>query len=172
MALAEIVLVLPSGGRFKVERASLMDFVYGGSIPTPLLSTIASLGTRSLDDPAEMRKYLDAMNAIVLHVVLDPTVVQPQQQDGKTVYVDRHGREHARLGPGMLPIDRIRDIDKMAVWRFAMADAGLGRESERLLNNFLEQYTGGNGAAPVVQGVRGATAQLLPESPPAVEGGV
>lgn len=122
--LAEVV-ELPSGGRARLKRVSVLAMIRNGTVPNPLLRVaIRVSGAPVPDDPddpeqegGEPRGKVTAqdtlrfMGHLIAHAFVEPRV---------TLDVDEHGQP-VRL-PGCLHLDDLSDEDQRFVLTFAMGN--------------------------------------------------
>ena len=84
-------LELPSGAVVKLRRPSVQSLIRDGHIPADVAASLQPSGdptTSQQLNPAQMKKYLELLDLIVLNTVVEPKLVPAGQGDETSVGVD------------------------------------------------------------------------------------
>lgn len=147
---------LPSGAFVVIRRGSLLDFLFSGSIPAPLLSLLMKGRRGVAQDQQEMsqeeqRQFAIGIGMLCSFVVHEPTVVPMILKEDGTV-------EKPPVDPAKNEIGawQLTDDDKMFLYTLAMTDAGVGEETESKFPPVSGEQTRSAGPAPDGEGVQPA----------------
>lgn len=147
---------LPSGAFFVIRRGSLLDFLFSGSIPAPLLSLLMK-GRRGIaQDQQEMteeqqRQFAIGIGMLCGFVVHEPKVISMVLKEDGTVEKPPVDPTNNEIGAWQLT-----DDDKMFLYTLAMTDAGVGEETESKFPAVLAEQAGSAGATPTGEGIQPA----------------
>ena len=120
-----------SGMEVEVRSGSLTAFIYGGSLPAPMLSVIQDMASGQKAGRENEPELARLMDLVLVHYVVDPMLVAPVETGGE----GQPGVEPVYhytlpdLKEGELGTWELLDADKFELFGMAMSDAGLGATS-------------------------------------------
>lgn len=139
---------LPSGAEMRMRRkSSLMDFLYTGTMPAPLLNFVKDLISGNVSEVKgdDRLKMLETIDVIVCRVVIEPSVV-PLNPDGSK----------PTLKDGELGVWEISDTDKAAIYNTVMDETYGAMDLEKFRAVPVEQ-AGSGSPTPVIEDIRPAS---------------
>jgi len=165
-------LTLKSGATVRAKRGSILDFIYSGAVPAPLLDVVGGVAEAPTPDSIERQKAIkEGMNIIVKHFVEEPKIVLRSEAIAR-LRADEEKREvpisgdsvDDRLFAPYLSEDELGawempDSDKVELYQIALRDAGLAAESAAPFPPVPGERRRGDGATPPGERVRSETVE-------------
>jgi len=140
-----------SGMEVKVRAGSMVTFVYGGSLPAPMLGLVTELQAGKPMNKSGEPDLARLMDLVLVHYVVDPALVAPVETGGEGEPGKPPVYHYAlpALKDGELGTWELLDSDKFQLFALAMSDTGFGAATADSFRPVPTQSDASDGPGPV-----------------------